>query len=465
MDPKEGTARMRRMTAAVLAIAFGGLWSGSCASTAQPPPPPDQPSADRIVVYTWTPVPRAADRLVYAIKVDRRNCDVRQVAAQLQARPPGQRVIRLWKWADPDLTRHPADCCRRPDGQRTAYWYPQPSAGVDLVRARWRMFLAGLREHGAPLEEVIVDFERWYNMWGGMQGEDKAAHLRAIQNDPRFHGVTSREDGDLSTLERVLDTQYDDYLVWNAVMQGVVDAALQAAIYEPLREYYPDARCSNFGSYRMRRDLVVPTPGGGMQWLETDGFGTHDAIPAYGHLGGVSKRPLRGGRDLDKSAFAGLLYTIKRVEAADQSSPRPLKVWIAPRTMVRPRGSVLTGTPYHDELIRHLLVRRYGLILWNGEPGGDDPNELLNLNAILNECAERIGETGPALDDSTEWTDSVIESTTYHGDVVVHRFTLEHPEAGLRYRINGVEYVRHLGPGEVGLWVTHARGDDFHVVG
>ena len=72
--------------------------------------------------------------------------------------------------------------------------------------------------------------------------------------------------------------------------------------------------------------------------------------------------------------------------------------------------------------------------------------------------------TGSCASVAQPWPDQIIQSTAYHGDLVVHRFTLEDPRAGLRYRINGVEHVRNLGPGQIGLWVMHARGDEFHVV-
>jgi hypothetical protein len=408
----------------------------------------------------------AADRLIFAVKVDRRRYDVQEVAAQLRALPPGHRVIRLWKWADSDLTRHPADRCRRPDGRPTEFWYPKPTAGVALVRSRWRNFLVQLYRTGVPLDEVIVDYERGYDMWGGMAGSDKVAHLAAIQNDPRFRGVSSKEGGELRTLDRVHDFRASqDNLIWNAVMHGVVDAALQAAIYEPLREIYPNARCSNYNSCRIRRDLAIPGLTGVVEWWETDGFGTHDTISAYANVRGLAvKLPLRDGKPLGNSPYAALLHTIKRVEVVDKSSPRPLKVWIAPRDMIIPGGSLLTGSHYNDELVRHLVVRRYGLILWNGEPGGGDNAKSLHLNGILSECAAHTGEDGSGQPHDTAWNTNVIQSTTHRGELVVHRFTLEHPRAGLRYRLNGVDYHRNLGPGEVGVWVTHARGDDFHVV-
>jgi hypothetical protein len=460
---------MQGSTAAALVISIGGLWSTSCGTMAQPLPPPDAPPApppeEQIVAYTWEPVTVAADRLVYAIRVDRKKHDVQRLAAQLRARPPGRRVIRLWGWAARDLTRHPADRCRRPDGRPTEYWYPQPSAGLELVRARWRIFLAELQRAGAPLDEVILDFEASYGMWAPMRGEDKAAHLAAIQADPRFQGVVSTDAEDLHDLSRVHDYRhYNDYLTWNAAMNRVVDSALQASIGEPLRAFYPNVRCSNYTSRRVRKDLAVPSKHGGhRQWLESDGFGTHDAIAAYGEVGAVKDELLRDGEPLGDTPYAGLLFTIKRVESTSNSSTRPLKVWVAPKGKPLPMPAPFKGTPYHDELLRHLIVRRHGLILWNGRFGGDD-EQMMHTSAILTECAERIGETGPSLAHSTAWSAAIIQSMTNHGDLVVHRFTLEHPRAGLRYRVNGVEHQRFPEAGEVGLWVTHARGEEFHVV-
>jgi hypothetical protein len=437
---------------------------------AQPLPPPDEDPApaspERIVAYTWEPVTRAADRLVCAIVVDRRNYDVLQVANQLRAMPPGHRAIRLWKWAAPDLTRHVADRCRRPDGRPTEYWYPQPTAGVNLVRARWRIFLAQLHAAGAPLDEVIVDFEGGYDMWAGMAGGDKAAHLSAIENDARYNGVHSTEAGDLDSLDRVLDYRHhEDYLVWNAAMRRVVDAALEASIYEPLRELYPNARCSNFGSMRIKRKHVVPTVmGASPQWYESDGFGTHEGAVAYGTISPyTASRIMRDGEPLGMSPYAAFLFAIKRIEAVQASTTRPIKVWVLNRNRSAPRPRPVQGTPYNDEILRHMLVRRYGLLIWNHEMGRD-VQEMMQTNAVIEDVAGQIGETGDALPSQTEWVDTIVHSATSGPDRVVHRFTLEFPDQPIRYRINGVEYLGIPGDGEVGLWVTHAPGDDFHVV-
>jgi hypothetical protein len=455
------------MAAAAVVISIGGLWSASCGIMAQPLPPPDgppvPPSGDRIVAYTWDPVTVTADRLVYAIKVDRRRYDVRQVAAQLRAMPPGHRAIRLWKWADPDLTRHPADTCRLPDGTPTVFWYPRPSAGLELVRSRWQAFLAELHRTGAPLDEVIIDFERGYGM-GNLDPDRRRRHLAAIQADPRFAGVASADGRGLDTLDRAAEGyQQEDLLLWRAAMCKVVDDALQEAIYEPLRLLYPNARCSNYNSARIRRELAIPWYSGVVLWSDSAGFATHDTIAVYGNLKAVTKLRLRDGKPLGRSPYAGLLYSIKRVESVSRSSTRPLKAWVAPRDKPIPGGSLLTGSRYHDELLRHLIVRRHGLIFWNAKYGADH-DLMLDINAILTECARRIGETGPSLPHVTTWNTAVIRSTTHRGGQVVHRFTLEHPHAGLRFRVNGVEHVRYPEAGEVGVWVTHTRGDDFHVV-
>jgi hypothetical protein len=424
--------------------------------------PAPSPPTRKIVAYTWDPVPEAADRLVYAIKVDRRQYDVQEVAAQLEQMPPGHRAIRLWKWADPELTRHPADACQGPDGSPTEYWYPQPEAGLRVVRSRWEGFLEQLRQTGAPLDEVILDFEKSYSMWLMSDG-----HPAAIMADPRWKGIISLEAGELKDISDILDFRYhDDYLVWNAATRRIVDRALQQAIYEPLRHRYPGSRCSNYDSFRMQRQYLVPTvTGAHPQWYESDGFGTHEGAVAYGTIGiKTDRRIRRKNKPLGMSPYAACLFTVKRVEAIEASSTRPLKVWVCSRNKATRTSRPVRGTPYNDEILRHMLVRRHGLLLWNAGMG-DNEQEMMQTNAIIAETAAMIGETGSALPYVTDWPNSIVHSSATGPHGVVHRFTLEFPDKPLRYRLGGRTHAKFPEPGEVGLWVTHQPDDKFKLLG
>jgi hypothetical protein len=482
--PKEDR-NMKGTQAAALVISFGGLGCAGCGTTiTQAPTPaplpapggpegsPKQAGTDargrptprptaRIVAYTWEPTPPGADRLVYALKVDRRNYDVQQVAAALQAMRPGHRAIRLWKWADPELARHPDDRCRGPAESLTDFWYPEPRAGIELVRSRWVSFLQQLRATGAPLDEVILGYEGSYGMWGMDDG-----HPAVIMADPRWQGITSYEAGELIDISHIRDYQRrPDYLLWNAATHRIVDRALQRAIYEPLRDVYPSCRCSNFGSYRMQRKYVVPTiTGAHPQWYESDGFGTHEGPVAYGRLTpSTAEHIMRNGEPLGMSPYAAFLYTTKRIEAVEASTIRPFRVWVCSRNMAAPKPRPVKGTPYNDEILRHMLVRRYGLILWNANMGGNG-QEMMQTNAVIEDAASHIGESGRALPGRTEWSDTVVHAATTGPDRVVHRFTFEFPDQPIRYRINDVVYERCPEEGEVGLWVTHAREDDFELL-
>lgn len=414
-----------------------------------------------LFAYTWEPVTPAADRLVYACKVNLREYDVGEIHAAMNALPPGKRAIRIME--PPALTRHREDNCRLPDGTLTGFWYPEPKRGVEVVRDRMLALVRDMKQAGVPLDEVINDYEAGYQIQG--RGfEDHKAHLAAIQADPRFKGVHSLDADDLENLNRVLNFNFEDSLVWDAVSRRIVDRALQEAIYEPLRRYYPDARCSNFHSHRLRRSLAIPDHNGRRRWWESDGFGTHESMSAFGALRKkAAELPLRDGRPLGSGAYSALLHTIKLTEAVDHSSPRPLKVWFSPRDMPLPQNSPFTGTPYHDELVRHLCVRRYGLILFNGTVGHDDAM-MLQTNSILSECAEHIGEHGTGRRHTTDWADEVIQSRTNNGDRIVARFTLEHPERGVRYSINGEQKQVFPKEGEVGVWISWEREDVFDLV-
>ena len=82
----------KHAVAACLSVLFV---SHGCLARAESRPeasqaPPEVSS--RIVAYTWEPVTPAADRLVYAIRVNRKRYDVQQVVAALRAMPPGHRA-------------------------------------------------------------------------------------------------------------------------------------------------------------------------------------------------------------------------------------------------------------------------------------------------------------------------------------------------------------------------------------
>ena len=65
-------------------------------------------------------------------------------------------------------------------------------------------------------------------------------------------------------------------------------------------------------------------------------IGSTGKVTYFGTVGNVRDELLRDGEPLGADAWAGLLYTIKRVEAADNSSARKLKVWVAPRKAAIP---------------------------------------------------------------------------------------------------------------------------------
>jgi hypothetical protein len=205
--------------------------------------------------------------------------------------------------------------------------------------------------------------------------------------------------------------------------------------------------------------------GGSLQWYESAGFGTHEGSVAYGVLSDrVGEQVTRGNSRLGSDPYAAFLYTIKRIESIEASSSRPLKVWVCTRNTRTKRPRPVAHTPYNDEIIRHMAVRRHGLLLWFTH-SGNHGQEMMETNAIIEDAAVQIGETGEALPSLTQWTNSIVQSTTTGPNRIVHRFTLEFPDEPLRYRINDVEYVRFAEDDEVGLWVTHGPEDEFKLHG
>jgi len=60
-------------------------------------------------------------------------------------------------------------------------------------------------------------------------------------------------------------------------------------------------------------------------------------------------------------------------------------VWVCSRNQSTPRQRPVRDTPYNDEILRHMLVRGHGLLLFNAGRGGieQDSRTVLEPEADL----------------------------------------------------------------------------------
>lgn len=114
------------------------------------------------------------------------------LAAQLNALPPGRRVLLILNFTEP-LALHPDDRCRvvASDGTSTssAFQGPWLQHGEQAVRQEMTAFFGALKAAGAKIDSLVVDNET-DNRAGRFLGSN-GAHLAAVRADPRFPAGTA----------------------------------------------------------------------------------------------------------------------------------------------------------------------------------------------------------------------------------------------------------------------------------
>ena len=362
-------------------------------------------------------------------------------AQKMNLRPAGQRVLFSWD-LEKDMIGNPADFLTAgiqtgQVGQGGQIFSPWCENGIDIVRARVTSFINAFADAGGTLDALILDYETdfWWGLRVGAQGQPG---IDAIENDPRFPALAAELGFDDLNL---IQDDNPQYIRWNQVMGGRFDAALQAAVYEPLRARFPNAVVSNYRSFSC--DAANPTPWctGVPDLRTTAGFGSHDARPYYGLISNelADKKPDGTTSRVGNDAFAGLRLQVQHWRATDAASTRPMHAWIAgannPPDEYPPQVTrTLTNSPYYDEMILQLGASGCDTFLywnptsWLPTHNPADWNRLddqVRLDSCLRELNEVLGQTpGAAVATrGPKFGDQVVASGRQVGDKMVWRFT------------------------------------------
>jgi len=425
--------------------------------------------------YAWSPVPEDCAHLTHTIWF-RADSDPAEVAADSLTRPEGRRAVFSWDMHR-DLLRHPEDVCIAADGQPTTFQGVWPEKGIEATRARFADFFRRFADAGGDADWLILDFEDSFSNWS-LGGMDKKDHWLAIQQDSRFADLSKVLGFEDLTL--VADfAGKRNYLKWNAAMGGVVDDALNRAVFGPARAVFPDLRCSNYESYGMREEDAVPDLNGHRQWREGEIVGTCQAPSFYTWINQLSNVQLDGEKPFGQSPFAGVLLSVDGARAMRRASPLPLQPWIAWR---RYKGDgpglppvTVAETPYYDELVRHLaLTGATEFLFWNPHPWTASqkpedfslPEDERHLDALLAELDERVG-TEPRKTVTVEpipWDARVIASGCRTAGKLLWRFTLDAGVAEVTVDVGGERRTLAPEAGEVGVWFSHPAGEKLVVV-
>jgi hypothetical protein len=416
----------------------------------------DQPPADctnltRFIWFTKTSVPE-------------------QIATQSLARAEGRSALFSWD-LHRGLLSHSNDMCLTPAGQPTTNQSVWPSNGIATIRAKFDTFFRRFRDAGGRVDWLIIDYEENYSNWsiGDMSASNR---WLAIQNDPRFPLLAQRLG--FSNLLAVANWSGGrEYLKWNAVMAGVGNDALNQAVFEPARQYFPALRCSNYGSVIMDETNAVPDLNGHWGWSEGNPTGTHQAPSCYAWIGQLANKVLDGMNPFGQSPFAGVLLEVNAARAERRSSPVPMQPWVAWRRYAGDGPglplAVVGNTPYYRELVLHLaLLGNDGFLFWNPHPWATNqnpqdyslPDDERYLDGILGELADKLSPSGgpPLTLEPVPWDAKVIASAQQVDGRVVWRFTFAEGVDAWPATLDGQPITLRPATNEVGAWLVHPAG-------
>jgi hypothetical protein len=448
-------------------------------------------SADDFRAFTWGFSSTAATPNLSPMVRLTRDSNLDDIAARLRLLPAGSRYLLLFFYPN-DLADNPADRCMRqvvtlstrlvpaPTSGKTSATAPAkisrgrtaaaPTAatptlvpvtvrtvtnvatpfrgpwmenGIAAVRARVTAMVAGLKARGVAPDGFILDNETTLHATHFM-GTDGA--FAAVQADPRWPALATQLGlpRDISS-PSVMYWGSPAYYRWTDVMSARFDAAMNTAVYQPIRAVFPNAVVSNYMSARVTSPNVTPDITGKLDTYSTPGFGTHDTGEFYGMLTGLRLQSMVGSLNAMSAgagdAWAAFRLEVHKARGLMASSSRPKQAWIAARSWgdawSEPGIQVgFASGPYWDETVLQLGMHGISTFLnWNPDAWMESQDhsaynrasDRAVLDGLLAELDARVGAavgTSAVLKQPT-WDDRVIATGRRVGSQMVWRFSFD----------------------------------------
>ncbi len=381
-------------------------------------------SAAPVKALTWGSVDKACTQQTQMMPVDYPQTTGAWAAAQTRKQPVGQRVLLLRFFVD-DLTQHPSDRCIATNAKGvstiTPYQSPFLTNGIKRSQARIEKFFDEFKAAGGVVDYVIFDNEDILAAWKvGMDG------LQAIENDSRFKSTYGKTIG-----FKVSQIRWGNvyHATWDALMIGIVDAAMNTSAYAPIKKRFPNARVTNYESCVLKKANASPDSLGRPMWNQSSGFGTDDAPSYYGgaaHTMAVAK--FDGVNAIGSKPEDLLRFQLNRMRSVIKSSngARSQMPWIAHRQF----GNLanwfpgeeypfpMSSTKYWDEMVIQLVMHGADTLqVFNADTwdvGADlkmfNPKEdQFALESIITDLNQRLGSNPGASRwfSVTGWADKV----------------------------------------------------------
>jgi hypothetical protein len=361
--------------------------------------------------------------------------DINGIAAHLNSMPQGKRCLAIWN-THVDIVNNPADQLKDSvtqqvkgyiDTMGTFHAYPNIwwENGANYIYQIHDNFFRALASVNAPLDIVVMDFEFSISNWmlentvnsyllNTAQKDSVLIDLyEAIMSDSRFSAVQAALG--FSDLMCVKNWWLNDscYLKFNSYWQQKRTEYLNHAIVNPLYQYYPTAKISNFQDVHYSKKYPVPDIYGhrGYLWGMGAHTGTHQAGAYYGALAQITgPRPPAGVFSFPFSAFNALLYETNSMKSTKKSHPAPLIGWIAFPTyqnaFLNPPVAYENSSYFFENIFHLLLSGSEDILYWNPvEPNGPP-------SAIHQQQAQQISNTLSEFD--SFWNNSKPDTSLFY---------------------------------------------------
>lgn len=359
-------------------------------------------SAAPVKALTWGSVDKACTQQTQMVMVDFPQTGA-WAAAQTKNQPTGQRVLLLRFFVD-DLTQHPSDRCIATNAKGvstiTPYQSPFLTNGIKRSQARIEKFFDEFKAAGGAVDYVIFDNENILAAWVmGMNG------LQAIENDSRFKLSYGKTIG-----FKVSQIQWGNvyHATWDALMIGIVDAAMNTSAYAPVKKRFPNARVTNYESCVLKQANAAPNCLGRPMWNQSASFGTDDAPSYYGQsTPAMAAAKFDGVNAIGSKPEDQFRFQLNRMRSVIKSSngARSQMPWIAHRQFGKlanwgPSECPMSGTMYWDEMvIQQVMHGADTLQVFNGDAWevGSDPKmfnpkeDQFALESIITDLNQRLG--------------------------------------------------------------------------
>lgn len=394
-----------------------------------------------------------------------------RVAAELKARPAGQRILFFWDMLH-YLADHPQDRIQNADGSLTNIRSPFMDNGIAQTRGIVLDFLQRVKAEGGDIDVLVLDYERVF-FW------DPA--YKALEQDPRWPRLAA-ELG-YNDLQR----QWDDRWVrWNEVMGRYFDEAIHQSTVAPLWSVFPAAQVVNYEAFTCLPDAPTMHVSGNAYLRQSVvdsngnriGLGTHDSFPFYGFIFPYTATArFDGVNEVGGDPFSVVRLEIHRLRAMRHRNVRPQMAWVSPKgydvvqsdPQLAGVQQVLRLSPYWDELALQLGMNGSETFLyWNPEPYRSDQDATVfnrvedqrTLNGLLAELNEKLGQdTG----DSVYYVqpgfdDRILATGRDVGDRIVWRISFAPGVDAVRmFFTDNTSLVIRREANRPGAWFSHPK--------